>query len=562
MAETEDNQAHLNSLPGYPRQGSIDMLSGDRFYFDSNVVFKMPADVFQGVANDPLALSKYVTNFINQHYNNQMKRLITLERYYIGDNDIHYWRSHKGKSRADNRIASGIPSYITNIRVGYSLGNAIKFQFNKSDNSGNGDDLTNAITQFNTGADESYHEKVMKKHLSVTGRSFELLYVKQDSTDVAVKALDPSNAFVVYDTTVEQHSLFAVYYYPVTFMGKQQWYVTVYTADNIYYYKSVGAPTIPLEVDHAEPHFFGGVPITEFINNDERMGDWERDLDYIDSYDKALSEMANSQEDFNNAVLVLTGDVETNKDGHPDINRHNLIMWLKPKIVPGMAGVAPTVIQPTASYLAKQLPAADWKQYIDQLMNDIHKYTNTPDVNDANFASNASGVAMSYKLWGSDQERAIAESLYMRGLMRRYRLLGNYWEKEGTISSADEVEYITPLFTPNLPKNDDAIVTNIKALSDTGSFSDETLHDMAEPVTGIKPDEEASRIKDETTNDPNRISMPIDAQPNQGQPVVVDQTQSAATNQPDSAANPPASDTSSAASAANQVNGGGSNGTT
>ncbi|WP_100215909.1 phage portal protein [Loigolactobacillus coryniformis] len=552
MAETEDKQAHLNSLPGYPNYNSIDMLSGDRFYFDSNVVFKMPADVFQGVATNPAALAKYVTDFINQHYNYQLRRLITLERYYIGDNDIHYWSSHKAKGRADNRIASGIPAYVTNIRVGYSLGNAIKFQFNKSDDSGNGDDLTDAIMKFNSGTDEPYHEKVMKKHLSVTGRSFELLYAKQDSTDVAVKALDPSNAFVVYDTTVEQHSLFAVYYYPVKFMGKQQWYVTVYTADNVYYYKPANAPTEPLEFDHTEPHFFDGVPITEFINNDERMGDWERDLDYIDSYDKALSEMANSQEDFNNAVLVLTGDVETNDKGHPEINRHSLIMWLKPKIVPGMAGSAPTVIQPTANYLAKQLPAADWKQYIDQLMGDIHKYTNTPDVNDENFASNASGVAMSYKLWGSDQERAVAESLYTRGLMRRYRLLGNYWQKAGIISNADEVENITPLFTPNLPKNDDAIVTNIKSLSDTGSFSDETLHDMAEPVTGIKPDEEASRVKDETVNDPNRISMPLDAKPGQGQPAAVSGQ---------SSDSQPASTVSQATSAASQVNSGAADGT-
>lgn len=510
MAETEDRQAHIMSLPGYPKPDTLSLLDGDRFTFDSNATFRMPDDVFEAVKYDPEKLAKYVQYYINQHYNYQIRRLVTLERYYIGDNDIHYWRSDKAANRADNRIASGIPGYITNIRVGYSLGNPLKFQYNKpdGDTGSDGDDLTAAIDKFNSETDESYHEKAMKKHLSVTGRAFELLYVRKDSTDMRVKALDPSSAFVVYDTTVEQHSLFAVYYYPVDFMGNQQWYITVYTDDYIYTYKPTAAATDELVPAQSIPHFFLGVPITEYINNDERMGDWEKDLDYIDSYDKALSEMANSQEDFTNSVLVLTGDVAVKEDGKPDINRKQAIMWLKPKVVPNPGG-APTIIPPTASYLAKQLPSADWQAYIDQLMGDIHKYSNTPNVNDENFASNASGVAMSYKLWGSDQERSMQESLYKRGLMRRYRLLTNYWHKLGSVSVTSDIENVTPIFTPNLPKNDSEIVTNLKTLSDTGEFSAQTIRGIAESVTGVKPSEEADRVDEETKNDPNRITMPF-----------------------------------------------------
>ncbi|QFR68460.1 phage portal protein [Companilactobacillus paralimentarius] len=68
-----------------------------------------------------------------------------------------------------------------------------------------------------------------------------------------------------------------------------------------------------IDIIKEEEHGFGSVPITEYINNDERMGDWEYKLDTIDSIDKSKSEMANSQEDFSNAMLMLTGDIDVPK---------------------------------------------------------------------------------------------------------------------------------------------------------------------------------------------------------------------------------------------------------
>ncbi|MCT3287014.1 phage portal protein [Lactiplantibacillus pentosus] len=59
-------------------------------------------------------------------------------------------------------------------------------------------------------------------------------------------------------------------------------------------------------------HSFGDVPLVEYILNDEHVGVWEPKLDEIDAYDQALSEMANSQEDFSNAMLMISGEVQNN----------------------------------------------------------------------------------------------------------------------------------------------------------------------------------------------------------------------------------------------------------
>lgn len=520
----------------YVTPNSVGMLSGTRFNQNANIQYRMPTDIFDQIKEDPVRLGNVAQNFIQRHYEEQLPRLVTLERYYNGDNDIHYWASNKSLKRADNRISSGFPHYITSIKVGYRLGNPIKFTFNNKDgdNQTDVDNFKQSVDDFNSKNDESYHEKVMGKNLSVTGRAYELAYVRENSNNVALKALDPVNAFVIYDDTIEHHSLFGVYYYMIEYDNKQSWYVTVYTDDKIYYYQALTSLQEEMTLDHDEQHYFGAVPLTEYVNNDERMGDWEAKLDTIDAYDKALSEMANSEEDFSNAILKIVGDVDTGQDqqvdehgqpmydengqpvmaqsDHPNVDRLASILWLKPNVT-NTANGGTTVENGDASYLTKELNSQGWKTYLDELKEKINTDTNTPDITDSSFSGNSSGEALSYKLWGNDQENSNQESLYTRGLMRRLRLLSNYWNTTGLVRTKvnndpddDLVERFQPIYTPNLPKNDSNIISNIQGLNATGKFSDQTIREMAEPITGVKAEVEQQRTdnedKEETEKDP------------------------------------------------------------
>lgn len=499
----------------YPKPNSVNMLNGDRFKFGANQQYRAPKNVWESVKSNPTAMQPIIQWFVEDHYTNQLPRILTLERYYQGANDIKFWHSDKPNTRADNRVASGLPRYITNIRVGYQFGNPIKFGYsNPDDENDTGDKLTQTIEKFNTENDEAYHEKVMGKNLNNTGRAYELLYVREDTNLPAIKAINPANSFVVYDTTIEQHSLFAVRYYMNEFMDKTTYYVEVYTDEAVFYFTADNQPYGNLVINEQLPHYFGKVPITEYQLNDECIGAWEPKLDEIDAYDKSLSEMANSQEDFSNAILAISGDIDSDEDSSTpllnadgeqmyDEDGHKLykvkridptqnIIFLKPSVIDKLSGV--TVIPTDAKYLTKEFNAPDWKIYVDRLLADIHKDTNTPDVTDENFAANASGVAMSYKLWGSDQERATQEALYKRGLMRRLRLLGTYWSFISQISSQDMLENIKITFTPNLPKNDAETVANMQSLSATGAFSSETMQEMGETITGIPASQESKRM--------------------------------------------------------------------
>lgn len=487
---------------------SINMLDGQRWgqygFEEVNKIYMMPEADWDSIKNDPLQIIKVLKYFLRHHYDKQLPRILGLERYYKGDNNIHYANFNKSSNRADNRVTSGFPKFITNIDVGYQVGNPIKFQYNDDD--GEDTDLEDVVTDFNSRNDESYHEKVMKKNLSVTGRAYELEYVRSGTNEVAIKPIDPANAFVVYDTTVEQHSLFAVRYYLVNYMDKPKYYVEVYTDDTIYYFTDGHNPATDLKFDHKEEHYFFDVPLTEYLNNDERIGKWELELDKIDAIDKSLSEMANSQEDYSNAIMWINGDFDiTGEDGkqneHPAIDRKAGVIWMKPSVINNLSGTGSTVIPASIGYVTKDVNVGDWKIYVDLLSAQIHKDTNTLDTTDSNFSGQQTGEAMSFKLLGSDQERSIQESLYTRGVMRRLRLLSNYLEVTGVISHAENVENFHIIYTPNLPKNDEKIVANSVSLVNTGKISNETFWDSIEPITGVNAETEKNRVDDEQNDE-------------------------------------------------------------
>lgn len=525
------------------------ILNGKRWNTQANQTYVMPANEFHANfdSGNTNLIATVVQKFVEKHSTIDAPRIAKLERYYLGDNDIHYWKNNKRMmNRADNRIASGFAKFITNMRVGYMLGKPIQFKFNDDANTDVDETIDDDLKEFNRKNDEQYHEKVMKTNLSVTGRAYELLYsgeaVKDDegnypTPEIKMRAIDPATAFVVYDTSIDQHSLFGVRYYIVNYNNEETYYVDVYTADTTYHFKSSTTSESPngnYTFLSKEATSFGAVPLTEFINNENKTGDWEAKLDEIDAYDLAMSEMANSEEDFANAKLMINGDFDfsnntvevKNADGTPvldndgnpvvvpKISTKDPFLWLKPSFHDNANGT--TVVPSSAQYLTKQLNEQGWQTYINQLITDIHKDTNTPNTTDDAFSGQSSGVALMYKLFGEDQERSMQESLYTRGIMRRLRLLGNFWQYNKEINDPDVMNNYTPTYTPNLPRNNADIVNIAVQLNNTGLLSDQTLREFLATVTGVSADAEEQRLEDEQEQDPNRNTTPFDDAPLQG----------------------------------------------
>ena len=510
-------------------------LKNRRFDEEANREYKIPVSFFDTIRNNPMSLYDTAYKFIRHHIDREVPRLKELQEYYQAQNEIKRWPGSPNPMNAHNQVASGFARYITNIRVGYFLGNDIQYKITNDDDDDKSlsEAIKNLLKRYNDSSNTPYVDEMLKKDLSITGRAYDLVYVNEGETTLNLAKVDPTTAFVVYDDSIKAKPLFAVRYYQTGVLDEQlQEQYEIYTDNALYRYPSDGgvpetnSPVQAVVFDGEEPLFFGRVPLTEYKNNDERTGDWEPELDQMDALDKAISTMANFQEDFNAAAMVITGkfadmtdpvyarDKNGNKvigkDGkpiilepaHPRINSHDRMFYLKPYVMQTALNGERQIVSPSLQYVTKQYDSAGWSTYTNFLINEIHKYTNTPNVNDPNFASNASGVAMSYKLWGSDQERKIQESLYKRGLHARLSACLSYWDKinaiPGTNNIEDLVGMIDPNFDPNLPKNDEATAQLIQTLASIpGLNSLQTLREIEEKITGVSADAEQQRIDDQ-----------------------------------------------------------------
>jgi SPP1 family phage portal protein len=202
-------------------------------------------------------------------------------------------------------------------------------------------------------------------------------------------------------------------------------------------------------------HYIGDVPVIEFPNNDDRIGDFERVMTLIDAYDKAQSNIANDFEYFSDAYLVLKNLSSTQPE---DIEN----MKLSRTMLIDDAG--------DAKWLLKDVQDSAHENFKRRLAEDIHRFSQTPNLTDESFAGNASGVALRYKLLGLEWNASVKERKFKRALQRRIELICNVLNLKGANYDWREIDI---QFHRNLPQNELEQVQIASMLK--GIISDDTL---------------------------------------------------------------------------------------
>ena len=485
----------------------VKFLSKTRFNPRSNDQIIMLTEDYESIDFASKNWIEQLKRYINTH-KLQVARLKELKRYYLGDNNIKYRPDKTDEFAADNRISSDFAKYITIFEQGYMLGNPVKYM--NEDKT-----LQELIDAFSEQTNEAYHNILIKTDLSIYGRAYELLNPEEDeSGNVVLKLyhLAPEQTFVIYDDTYQQKSLLGVNYYEVDYgMGHRKMVVRVYSDDMIYTYVDDNQDKFGLHlVDEPVQHYLKGVPINEFKNNEDRTGAYESVLDDIDAYDLSQSELANFQQNSNDAILLITGNPYTGSDDNdyledgrvnPNGRLGVAIGFKKAQIAVLDDNPNPGGSQPDAKYLVKQYDSAGAEAYKQRLVNDILRFTFTPDILDNNFSGIQSGESMKYKLMASDNYRGKQERLFKKGLMRRLRLAVNVWKIKGNeATNYQAINQTAVIFSPNLPQNDAEIANIAKSLF--GVVSDQTVYELLEQVTGIDAEDEMKRLKSEEPQEP------------------------------------------------------------
>lgn len=481
----------------------MEFLKGRRFDENANRQFMMTIEDFKTIEFESQKWIARLKNFVGTHRAEQLDRLKELKRYYLADNNIKYRDDKSDPYSADNRIASDWAKYITVFEQGYMLGNPVEY---KNENA----EIQALIDNFSKQNNEQEHNVAIKTDLAIYGRAYELLNTFKDedgSVWVKLYRMNPEQTFVIYDDSYEQRSLMAVNYYSISYgNGHKRDFVKVYTDDSIYEYVDDNQEADTLRLKEKSEHFFNGVPVNEFSNNTDRTGAFEAVLDSIDAYDLSQSELANFQQDSNEALLVISGNPFTGvedkdflEDGRINPNGRLAVSqsFKKAKILILDDNPIPGGSSPSAHYLVKTYDTAGAEAYKERLVNDILRFTFTPDTTDSNFAGTQSGEAMKYKMMAADNYRGKQELLFEKGLMRRLRLAVNIWKIKGNDSgNYNLINQTDIVFTPNLPQNNNEMVAIVKNLY--GVVSEQTIVEILERVTGVNAETELKRLKEDT----------------------------------------------------------------
>lgn len=421
------------------------MIIRDRAYMDE-----------QGNPSD-----KMLKSCIKEHQK-QLERWNKLNNYFIGQHTI-LERKMKSEFTPNNRIVCNHARIITVTASSHMVGRPVKYTVDEAAESAF-QPIQEAYDHQNISAIDSE----LEQDCSVFGKAVELDYMSTDDDPVPVAVqLDPRNAFVVHDDTVEHKRMFAVHYFKVKDEeGKDDGYkITVYTASKISKYKTEGD-----DIDgewtkdgEEEQHYFGDVPMFEYRNNEEEQGDFEGVISLIDAYNLLQSDRVNDKEAFVDAILVIKGqsfgdDFDETSDTMKYLREHRLLELDKDS---------------EASYLTKQLVEADADILSRTLSEDIHRFSMVPNIADQNFAGNSSGVAMGFKLLLLSELTSLKERYFEAGLYERMKLFSNIFKIK---REALDVNKVHVVFTHSLPVNQAEIAGIVAQLA--GIVPDELLYGL------------------------------------------------------------------------------------
>lgn len=402
----------------------------------------------------------------------EAKRLHKLMKYYEGQHKI-LTESRKTK------LVCNHAKDISDTASAYFIGNPISYSSKQ--------DITPLMDAFEAaGADEADGDNGLD--LSVYGRSYEYIYPMEGETDLTIKNLSPENTFMVYDDTIEQKELFAVYYYAKKDDSNQKQTTYIATVLTQHYKYVLNIQDIEGQqalVEDPVSHFFDEIPVIEYWNNKLAIGDFELQIPLIDAYNALMSDRITDKEQFIDAILaiygVMLGDPEAKdeegKTAKERVKDDKLLELPKDS---------------KAEYLTRTFDESGVEILKKAIEQDIHKFSHIPCMTDESFGGNVSGVAMEFKLLGMENITKIKTRYYKKGLRKRLRLFAGRLNKGKAITV--DVSGITPTFSRALPKNlleISQIVANL-----WGKVSQKTLLSQVPFVENV--DEELAAVKKES----------------------------------------------------------------
>lgn len=393
------------------------LISGDAYVTKEGMYIypndKLDADSLRAFVQDNQARStKYQKNY----------------DLYTGAHSILRMPHDPTSERPDNRLISNWANYVVDTYVGYFMGKPAKITLNNDNQNSQLQDWLSL---------NSFQDKLAEvaKQVAVYGRSYMLAY-QDEQSDTKISVVEPTDGFMIYDTTINHNPLAFVRY---SYFNNQ-------LSGEIYTTKQVISFGNDFQTIQTTDHLYGAVPAVEFYANAERLSLVGKIATLVNAYDSAFSRKANQVDYFDQAYLKILG-IPLEKDretGEPVLNLGANKVLYSPN-ADAANGQVDFISKPDGDNMQENM--------LNRLKDDIFQTSMVANLNDEAFSGNASGVAIRYKLLSMQNQAAFEERKFTIAL--RY-LLGTLLGVGKIVGSANSDEMKKDLmfkFDRNIPLN-------------------------------------------------------------------------------------------------------------
>lgn len=374
------------------------------------------------LARDTEMTLTLLSEFLTKHNHEVKNRYEPLYDAYTSDHEILHDPA-KPKYKPDNRVVVNFPKYIVDTMNGFFIGNPVKIVAEDEAVS----DYVEYLDRYN---DQDDNNAELAKICSIYGKGHEMYYTDEES-ELCITYLDPKEAFMIFDESIIERPLFFVRRY-VDREGFE--YGSISDATSVRNFKVTGGLRW---LDEWTPHYFPGVPATEYVENGERQGIFEPVMSMVNAYNKAISEKANDVDYFADAYLKVLGTTVDNED----------VKFIRDNRIVNFEGDGSDKI--IAEFMEKPNSDTTQENLLERLERLIFQISMVANISDENFGT-ASGIAMKYKLQSMSNLEKTKERKFAAGMNRRYQLLFGHPASKVPADAWIQLQY---KFTPNIPAN-------------------------------------------------------------------------------------------------------------
>ena len=383
------------------------------------------------------------------------------EDYFYGKMDILN-RTFDDPTKPNNRVMCNIPKYIVQVRSGFFSSAPLSME---SINEQYIEDIQKVL-DYNDFA-KTFND--LDIYCSIYGHAFLVLYLN-DEGRIAFTPQKPTDWLMVHDNTLEQKPKYAVRYYAWydDVLNRQMYDIELWTKDEIIQYE--GSPN-ELEEVGRRPHYFGQLPVIEFLENDSRHGSYEDVINLIDVYNRMLSDTANTIDYFSDCYMVLSGMEQTTAEDIARMKNDRILL------VPEGC---------EARFLNKEINENYNEHMLKRLQEQIFTVACTPLLSDSSFSSNSSGVAIQFKLFAMEKSAQLKENIFANGFTRLFNMIKtmvNLLERK----SYTEEDQVIMTFTRSLPMDLSSLADSISKLQ--GTVSRRTLMSQLDFISDVQLEE-------------------------------------------------------------------------